>query len=58
MRDDITTDAEGIQYFNQGKSQHSHLIRLTLKDRVEITESVIKNLEERIALLENKTIQK
>jgi uncharacterized protein YceH (UPF0502 family) len=47
-----TTDADGTIYLEPGDAAHSHMIELTLEDRVQIAEADIKALEERVASLE------
>lgn len=53
-----TTDDGGRMYYNPGDAEHSHMISLTLEDRIQILESTVHTLEERVESLEKKASEK
>jgi uncharacterized protein YceH (UPF0502 family) len=55
---DYIIDDDGRMYYNPGDTEHSHMISLTLEDRIQILESTVHTLEERVESLEKKASEK
>jgi uncharacterized protein YceH (UPF0502 family) len=54
----IITGDDGRKYYAPGDTEHSHMISLTLEDRIQILESTVHTLEERVESLEKKASEK
>jgi hypothetical protein len=52
------TDDDGRKYYGPGDAGHSHLISLTLEDRIQLLESSVSTLEERVESLEKRASEK